>query len=157
MTVNDFVNPHEAEPGCMGVQLPPLATIRRIFDGLATIAVVGLSPKPQRPSNRVARYLREAGFRIIPVNPGRDEILGEPCYPDLRAIPERVDLVDIFRRAELVLPVVRDAIAIGARAVWLQEGIVNPEAARMAEEAGLLVVMDRCIKDDHARYVVPKP
>ncbi len=138
----------------MIVRLAPVATIRQIFARIGPIAVVGLSPKPRRPSHQVARYLQEAGFRIIPVNPGQDEILGEPCYPDLRAIPERVDVVDIFRRADRVVEVVRDAIAIGARVVWMQEGIVSEEAARLAGKAGLVVIMDRCIKDDHARYVV---
>ncbi len=139
----------------MVVQLAPVALIRQVFAGIGAIAVVGLSPKPARPSNQVARYLQAAGMRIIPVNPGQDEILGERCYPNLRAIPERVDVVDVFRRADQVVPVVCDAIAIGARVVWLQQGIVSGEAARLAGEAGLLVIMDRCIKDDHARYATP--
>ena len=126
-----------------------LAGIRRILEDSKTIAVVGLSPKPQRPSHQVARYLMEAGYTIIPVNPGQDTILGLPCYPDLRAIPIQVDMVDIFRRPEAVLPIVEDAIAIGAKFIWMQEGIVNKEAAAKAEAAGLLVIMDRCTKIDH--------
>jgi len=125
------------------------AIIRRVLKDSKTIAVVGLSPKPQRPSHQVARYLMEAGYTIIPVNPGQDSILGLPCYPDLRAIPTPVDMVDIFRRPQAVLPIVEDAIAIGARFIWMQEGIVNKEAAAKAEAAGLTVIMDRCTKIDH--------
>jgi predicted CoA-binding protein len=123
--------------------------IRRILEDSKTIAVVGLSPKPQRPSHLVARYLLAAGYTIIPVNPGQDIILGLPCYPNLRAIPMPVDLVDIFRRPEAVLPVVEEAIAIGSRFIWMQEGIVNDEAAAKAEAAGLEVIMDRCTMVDH--------
>ena len=123
--------------------------IRKILRESKTIAVVGLSPKPQRPSHQVARYLMEAGYTIIPVNPGKDFILGQTCYPNLRDIPVPVDMVDIFRRQEKVLPVVEDAIAIGARFIWMQEGIVNQEAAQKAEAAGLKVIMDRCTKIDH--------
>jgi len=126
-----------------------VAKIRRILKDSKIIAVVGLSPKPQRPSHQVARYLMEAGYTIIPVNPGQDSILGLPCYPNLRAIPTPVDMVDIFRRQEEVLPIVEDAIAIGARSIWMQEGIVNGEAAAKAEAAGLVVIMDRCTKIDH--------
>jgi len=123
--------------------------IRKILEESKSVAVVGLSPKPQRPSHRVARYLMETGYTIIPVNPGHESILGLPCYPNLRAIPTSVDLVDIFRRPETVLPVVEDAIAIGARFIWMQEGIVNEEAAAKAEAAGLAVIMDRCTMVDH--------
>ena len=126
-----------------------LATIRRILRDSRTIAVVGLSPKPHRPSHQVARYLMEAGYTIIPVNPGQNTIFGLTCYPNLRAIPTSVDMVDIFRRPEAVLPVVEEAIAIGAKFIWMQEGIVNEAAAAKAEEAGLAVVMDRCSKIDH--------
>ena len=126
-----------------------VASIRRILNDSRTIAVVGLSPKPHRPSHQVARYLMESGYIIIPVNPGQDRILGLPCYPNLRAIPGTVDLVDIFRRQEKVMPIVKDAIAIGAKYIWMQEGIVNVEAAARAEAAGLVVVMDRCTKIDH--------
>ncbi|MBW2328776.1 MAG: CoA-binding protein [Deltaproteobacteria bacterium] len=134
------------------IQLAPVQTLQRIFAENHTIAVVGLSPKINRPSNQVALYLQQAGYRIIPVNPGQAEILGEPCYPDLQSIPEPVDVVDIFRRSEHVEPVVRDAIAIGAKVVWMQQGIVNVEAATIAEQAGLSVIMDRCMKVDHRQF-----
>lgn len=133
----------------MIVSAQQVATIRTILTNSQTIAVVGLSPKPERPSHQVACYLMEAGYTIVPVNPGQDNILGFTCYPDLRAIPTRVDLVDIFRRSETVAPIVDDAIAIGARYIWMQEGIVHEAAAAKAEAAGLLVVMDRCTKIDH--------
>jgi uncharacterized protein len=126
-----------------------VATIRKVLRNSKTIAVVGLSPKPQRPSHQVASYLMSAGYTIVPVNPGQDEILGQKSYPNLRAIPGSVDMVDIFRRPEAVLPIVEDAIAIGAQYIWMQEGIVNKEAAKKAEEAGLTVIMDRCTKIDH--------
>ena len=129
--------------------LTDFTIIKKILGECRTIAVVGLSPKKSRPSNMVARYLIEAGFTVIPVNPGQDEILGRTCYPSLTAIPEPVDLVDIFRKSSDVPPVVEEAIRIKAKAVWLQEGIVNEEAAQKAREAGLDVVMDRCIKIDH--------
>jgi predicted CoA-binding protein len=128
---------------------PQAAAIRNILQNTKTIAVVGLSPKPGRPSNRVASYLKAAGYTIIPVNPDQDTLLGLTCYPDLKAIPEPVDIVDIFRRPEHVLPVVKEAISIRAKVVWMQSGIINEEAAELAEEAGLTVVMDRCIKVDH--------
>ncbi|MFQ6674460.1 MAG: CoA-binding protein [Fidelibacterota bacterium] len=116
---------------------------------MGTIAVVGLSPRPERPSHQVARYLKSNGYRIIPVNPGHAEILGEPCYGNLKLIPDPVDVVDIFRRPEYVGPVVEDAIAMGAQAIWLQDGVVNRSAARLAEKAGLWVVMDDCMSRQH--------
>jgi len=125
------------------------ATIRKVLRNSKTIAVVGLSPKPHRPSHQVASYLMEVGYTIIPVNPGQNTILGRTCYPNLRAIPTPVDMVDIFRRQEAVLPIVEDAISIGAQFIWMQEGIVNKEAAAKAESAGLTVIMDRCTKIDH--------
>ena len=134
------------------MQLAPVKTLQRIFAESRTIAVVGLSPKTNRPSNQVALYMQQAGFRIIPVNPGQTEILGEACYPDLQSIPEPVDVVDIFRRPEQVEPVVRDAIAINAKVIWMQQGIVNVEAAMIAEQAGLTVIMDRCLKVDHIQF-----
>ena len=129
----------------------PDKQIKKILDNTKTIAVVGLSPKENRPSNMVARYLLAAGYRIIPVNPGQTEILGQTCYPYLTSIPAevKVDLVDIFRRAEDIPPVVERAIKIGAKTVWMQSGIVNEDAAGTAGEAGLAVVMDRCLKVDH--------
>ena len=116
-----------------------------------TIAVVGLSSKRFRPSYGVSEYMQRNGYRIIPVNPFEQALLGEKCYPDLDSIPERVDIVDIFRRAEYVPEIVEAAIRIGARAVWMQEGVVHPEAAERARGAGLDVVMDRCILKDHRR------
>jgi predicted CoA-binding protein len=127
--------------------MPP---VDNILKATRSIAVVGLSPKENRPSHMVGRYLLNAGFTVYPVNPGVSEVLGQVSYPDLASIPGSVDVVDIFRRSEDVLPVVESAIAIGAKAVWMQQGIVNEEAASLAEEAGLQVVMDRCIKIDHA-------
>ena len=126
-----------------------VAIIRQVLKDSKTIAVVGLSPKPHRPSHQVASYLMEAGYTIIPVNPGQDAILGQTCYPNLRAIPAQVDMVDIFRRTEEVLPIVEDAIGINAKFIWMQEGIVNEKAAAKAEAAGLTVIMDRCTKIDH--------
>jgi hypothetical protein len=123
--------------------------ISRILKKYRNIAVVGLSPKSTRPSNEVAAYLIEAGYNIIPVNPGHDEILGRKCYPDLVSIPEPIEIVDIFRKPEDVAPIAADAVKIGARVVWMQQGIVNEEAAALAEKAGLTVVMDRCLKEDH--------
>jgi predicted CoA-binding protein len=126
-----------------------VAAIRKALRDSKTIAVVGISPKPNRPSHQVASYLMEVGYTIIPVNPGQDTILGQTCYPNLRAIPIPVDMVDIFRKSEEVLPFVEDAIDIGAKFIWMQEGIVNEEAAARAESAGLTVIMDRCAKIDH--------
>ena len=129
--------------------IPAHPIIPSILKKYKTIAVVGLSPKSQRPSNMVARYLIEAGYTVIPVNPGQDEILGLKCYPNLPAIPLPVDIVDIFRQAGDVPPIVEQAIEIKAKVVWMQLGIVNEEAAQKAQEAGLAVIMDRCIKVDH--------
>lgn len=122
---------------------------RTLLQEAKTIAVVGLSPKEVRPSNMVARYLIDAGYDVIPVNPGRDSILGLRCYPNLSEIPVAVDIVDIFRRSEDVYPIVEEAVKIGAVAVWMQQGIVHQEAADLARENGLIVIMDRCIKTDH--------
>lgn len=116
-----------------------------------TIAVVGLSPKTNRPSHEVAEYLKQQGYKIIPVNPRATEILGEKSYPDLISIPLKVDLVDIFRRSEDIPPIVDEAIKIGAKAVWMQEGIISEEAAARARNAGLLVVMDKCTLKVHER------
>ena len=122
-----------------------------ILKSSRVVAVVGLSPKPDRPSHGVASYLKEQGYRIIPVNPQAREILGEVCYPELASIPEPVDVVDIFRRSEEVPAIVEEAIKIGARAVWMQEGVINNQAAARAGEAGLLVVMDRCMLKEHQK------
>jgi predicted CoA-binding protein len=116
-----------------------------------TVAVVGLSPNPERPSHRVARYLQEQGYRIVPVNPTVESVLGERSYPSLAEIPEPVDVVDVFRRSEEVPPLVEEALRIGAKAVWMQEGVVHEEAAAKARAAGLAVVMDRCMLKEHSR------
>lgn len=127
------------------------AGIRRILESNKTIAMVGLSPKEDRPSNIVARYLMARGHTVIPVNPGQREILGQPCYASLKDIPVKVDMVDVFRNADDVPPIAAAAIAIGARTLWLQLDIVHQEAAERAAAAGLDVVMDRCPKIEYAR------
>lgn len=134
----------------MLVSLPEIAAI---LDRCRTVAVVGLSPKEHRPSHRVARYLLAAGFTVIPVNPGHRLILGQPCYPRLAAIGRPVEIVNIFRRPAEVPAIVNEAISTGARVIWMQEGIVHPEAGRKAAQAGLSVVMDRCLKTEHARFL----
>jgi len=126
-------------------------TIPELLKTSRTIAVVGLSSKRFRPSYGVAEYMQRNGYRIIPVNPFERSVLGEKCYPDLDSVPERVDIVDVFRRAEFVPDIVEAAIRIGARAVWMQEGVVHEEAADRARTAGLKVMMDRCILKDHRR------
>lgn len=128
--------------------------IREILRCVRVVAVVGLSPKPVRPSYQVASYLLKAGYRVIPVNPGQSSILGQTCYPDLASVPHKIDLVDIFRRSRDVLPVVEQAVAVGAGVIWMQQGIVNEEAASLARKAGLRVVMDRCLSEDH-RHLFP--
>jgi len=114
------------------------------------VAVVGISDKPHRPSHYVTAYLLHAGFTIYPVNPRYEEVLGLKCYPALSDIPHPVEIVDIFRRPDSVLPVVEEAIKIGAKVVWMQQGVINYEAAQKALDAGLMVVMDRCLKVEHA-------
>jgi predicted CoA-binding protein len=125
--------------------------IKKILDECRTIAVVGLSSNPARPSNSVSGYMKRQGYRIIPVNPNEREALGERAYAALADVPVPVDLVDIFRRSEEAGAAVDEAIRVGAKAVWLQEGVVDRAAARRALDAGLLVVMDRCILKEHAR------
>lgn len=124
------------------------ADIDRILTRYRTVAIVGASPNPERPSYRVADFLKKEGYRIIPVTPKGGSILGEIVYPDLASIPVPVEVVDIFRRPEEVMPVVEAAIAIGAKAVWMQEGIINEEAAAKARKAGLIVVMDHCMRKE---------
>jgi predicted CoA-binding protein len=131
--------------------LSTIAELRRILKTNHTIAVVGLSADWYRPSYFAAKYMQEHGFRIIPVNPKYDEILGEKCYPNLKAVPEPVDIVDVFRKPDDCVPIAQDAVAIGAKVLWLQLGVVNEEAARVAEAGGLEVVMDRCVKIEYAR------
>jgi predicted CoA-binding protein len=125
--------------------------LRRILAECRTIAVVGLSAQPHRPSHEVALYMRSQGYRIIPVNPAYTEVLGERCYASLEEVPEPVYMVDVFRRTEEVLPVARQAIAIGARCFWQQLGVVNEAADQLVREAGLDAVMDLCVKIEHAR------
>ncbi len=125
-------------------------SIQAIFD-LKTIAVVGVSDNQERPSNFVAKFLEEHGYNIIPVNPNLSEWEGKKCYPDLISIPVKVDIVDIFRRPEAIPPIVDEAIAIKAKVVWMQEGIVNEDAAAKARNAGIEVVMDRCMKKEYTR------
>jgi len=125
--------------------------IRRVLAGNKTIAVVGLSASWHRPSYFAAKYLKDHGYRIIPVNPRYEEVLGEKCYADLRDIPEPVDVIDCFRRSEDIPPLAEAAIEMGAKVLWLQLGVINHEAARLAHAAGLAVVMDRCMKIEYAR------
>ncbi len=131
--------------------------VTEILRTARTIAVVGLSSKHHRPSYGVAEYLQSVGYRIIPVNPNEPEVLGEKCYPRLEDIPEKVDIVDIFRRSEMVSEVVESAIRIGAKAVWMQEGIIHSAAAERARQAGLLAVMDACMLKEHMkRFRLPE-
>lgn len=130
-----------------------IPSLRRILAESRTIAVVGLSQNWHRPSNFAAKYLKHHGYRIIPVNPAYDEVLGEKCYASLADIPEPVDVVDCFRRSEDIPPLAEQAIAIGAKVLWMQLGVINLEAAERARAAGLDVVMDRCIKIEHARLM----
>jgi predicted CoA-binding protein len=127
--------------------------IDRILASSRTIAIVGLSPKPDRPSYRVASYLKAHGYRIIPVHPTADTILDEPVYRHLQAIDEPIDVVDVFRKAEDTPPIAEAAVAAGAKVLWLQLGIENPEAERIARAAGLSVVQNRCMKIEHERWV----
>jgi uncharacterized protein len=136
-----------------GTVIPEDRELRALLGDARTIAVVGLSSRPDRPSHRVASYLQSKGYRIIPVNPNETEVLGEPAYRSLRDLPPdvKVDVVDVFRRASETPDVARDAVAIGATALWLQEGIVNEEAYRIAADAGLDVVMGVCIMQENER------
>ena len=120
------------------------------------IAVVGLSADPDKASNMVARYLMEKGYKVIPVNPGQEAVLGEKSYNSLAEIAEKVDIVDIFMRADKVMPFVREAVAMRPKAIWLQLGIVSDEAKALAEAEGITFVMDRCVKQEHARLLGPK-
>jgi predicted CoA-binding protein len=122
-----------------------------ILNEYRIIAMVGLSPDPNRPSHRVAKYLINHGYKVIPVNPDAREILGTKSYSNMSSIPESIEIVDIFRKSEEVMPIVDEAIKIGAKAVWMQEGVINEEAALKAKNAGLLVVMDRCMLKEHKR------
>ncbi len=127
--------------------------LRDILKSARTVACVGVSSNPQKPSYGIFQYLAEAGYRMIPVNPTVPEIFGRPSYPSLAAIPDKIDVVQVFRKPEDVPPVVEQAIKAGVRVVWMQEGIVNEEAAQRAREAGLQVVMDRCMMKTHQRLL----
>jgi uncharacterized protein len=126
-------------------------TLRRVFKENRVIAVVGLSANWYRPSYFAAKYMMDHGYRVIPVNPQYEQVLGQKCYPSLRAIPEKVDIVDCFRKSEEILPIAEDAIAIGAKVLWMQIGVINQAAAERARAAGLAVVMNRCVKIEYAR------
>jgi predicted CoA-binding protein len=134
-----------------------IAGLRRILTQSRTIAVVGLSANWYRPSYFAAKYMHDHGYRIVPVNPTYAEVMGERCYPDLRSAREgaaiTIDIVDCFRKPEEIVPIARDAIAIGAKVLWMQLGIRNDEAAKLASDAGLDVVMNRCVKIEHARIL----
>ncbi len=116
-----------------------------------TVAVVGISDKEERDSHKVARYLKDHGYRIIPVNPKLTEVLGETCYPDLRSVPEHIDVVDVFRSIDAIPGIVEEAVAVGADVVWMQLGLQHEDAARKAREAGLSVVMNKCMKIEHSQ------
>jgi predicted CoA-binding protein len=128
-----------------------IATLRRILKQNHVVAVVGLSANWWRPSYFVAKYLKEHGYRVIPVNPAYSEVLGEKCYPTLLDVPEKIDMVDCFRKAEEIQSLAEDAIRVGAKCLWMQLGVVNEAAAVRARDAGLDVVMDRCVKIEHGR------
>jgi predicted CoA-binding protein len=135
----------------MAFQNPPDATIKEVLSTPQTVAVIGCSPNPDRDSHRIAKLLKARGHRIIPVNPGHREILGEACYASLRDIPEPVDMVDIFRRSEHVAPIIDEAIETGAKIVWMQLGVIDEQAATKAQGAGLTVIMDRCPAIEYRR------
>jgi uncharacterized protein len=128
-------------------------TIQRMLHTARTIAVVGLSNNPLRASYFVGYYLKRHGYRVFPVNPRETEILGETCYPSLSDVPEHLDIVNVFRAPDALPGIAGEAVAIGADALWCQFGVINAEGAQIAEEGGLEVVMDRCLKVEHARYV----
>jgi predicted CoA-binding protein len=129
------------------------ALLQRILSNMQRIAVVGISDKEDRASHGIAKFLIEKGYEVLPVNPRLDTVLGLTVYPDLKAVPGRIDVVDIFRRSEAVPPIVEEAIAVGAKTIWMQQGVVHEEAARQARAAGLDVVMDRCIYQEWLRLL----
>lgn len=133
------------------------ATAGQVLRSFRRIAVVGISPRPERDSHEVARYLKAHGYEIVPVNPTVDAVLGERCWPSLEQVPGPIDVVDVFRRSELAGEVVDSAIAVGAKAVWMQDGVIDEAAAKRAEDAGLLVVMDRCMLRDHRAGLASTP
>ena len=135
---------------------PPDDALRELLTNASTIAMVGASSNPDRPSNGIMRKLKNAGYRVIPVNPNETTVLGERAYASLADVPERIDIVDVFRRAEFTPAVAGEAVKVGAKALWLQSGVVNDEAAAKAEAGGLMVVMDACIGVMHSVLRVPK-
>lgn len=130
--------------------------MKEILRSAKTVATVGLSSNPEKDSYSVAQYLKTQGYRVIPVNPTATEILGETSYPDLESVPEKIDVVQVFRKPEDVPPVAESAVKVGAKAVWMQEGIINEEAAQKARAAGLQVVMDACMRETHKRLIGAK-
>lgn len=132
---------------------PPPDQIRSLLQEVKTIAVVGLSPRPGRPSHRVARGMQGFGYRIVPVRPAVAEVLGEKAYPKLSDIPHPVDLVDVFRAADQIDPIVDECIALGIKRLWLQDGVINEQAAERARSAGITVVMDRCVWRDYLDFI----
>ncbi len=137
----------------MSADSPDGASINEILQKFRVIAVVGLSADSWKDSHRVAAYLKEHGYRIIPVNPSVEEILGEKSYPDLKSVPEKVDVVDVFRRSEHLPEIADQAISIGAKVLWMQQGIRNEDAAKKARQAGLIVVQDECMMAQHSRLM----
>ena len=137
--------------GRLTLEINSRETIKQILDECKTIAVVGLSSDSGRPSYGVASYMRRSGYKVIPVNPNETEVFGEKAYPSLADVPEEIDLVDVFRRSSEAGTAIDQAIALGVKAVWLQEGVIDNDAAQRAHDAGLLVVMDRCWLKEHAR------
>jgi predicted CoA-binding protein len=135
----------------LSLEINSKETISKVLDDCKTIAVVGLSSNPRRPSYGVASYMRGRGYKVIPVNPNEAEVFGDKAYPFLADVPDKIDLVDVFRRSSEAGSAVDQAIAVGAQAVWLQEGVIDEAAAQRAQDAGLLVVMDRCWLKEHAR------
>jgi len=127
--------------------------LKKLLQEVSSIAVVGISADPAKPSNRVASYLKQHGYHIIPVNPAAEEILGEKCYPDLKSTPEPIDVVDVFRRPEFLPPIADEAVAVGAKVLWMQEGVTNEEAAKKAESGGLTVIQDACMLKEHSRLI----
>jgi predicted CoA-binding protein len=141
----------------MGCELPdynpPDEEVVELLKSAKTVAVVGISHKEDRDSYKVAKYLKEHGYKIIPVNPKYKEVLGEPCYPDLKSVPEKIDVVDIFRNIDAIPGIVDEAINVGAGAVWMQLGLAHNESAEKARQAGLKVVMNKCMKMEHQRLL----
>jgi len=127
--------------------------IKDILSEARTIAVVGASDDPSRDSHSITRFLLDCGYEVFPVNPKCDSILGVKCYPDLKSIRQSIDIVDVFRRADAVIPVAEEAIEVGAKSLWLQQGVVNQDAATLAEQRGLNVIMDHCIAVEHRRLI----